>query len=52
MDLTLGIDTENQHQIQLKLIHNINILSTSKELSQLLSLVKNLKATDQKIKFS
>ena len=37
MDLTLGIDTENQQQIQSKLIHYITNVSTSKGYSQLLS---------------
>ena len=37
MDKFLEIDTENQQQIQFKLIHGTTKLTTSKEYSQLLS---------------
>ena len=37
MDLTLEKDTENQQQIQLKVIHDTTNVWTSKEYSQLLS---------------
>ena len=37
MDLTIEIDTENQQQIQLKLIQDTTKVSNSKEYSQLLS---------------
>ena len=37
MGLKLNIDTENQHQIQLKVVHDKIEVSTPKEYSQLLS---------------
>ena len=37
MDLTIETDTENQQQIQLKLIHDTTRVSTLKEYLQLMS---------------
>ena len=52
MDLTFEIDSENQQQIQLKLIHDTTKVSISKVYSQLMSADENPKATDQETRFS
>ena len=52
MDLTLKIETENQQQIQIKLIHDATKVSTSKSICRSCLLVQNPKATDQETKFS